>query len=172
MNGAVAVILFGVAGCGKTSVGQALAQALGWSFFDADDFHPLENVAKMSHGSPLNDDDRLPWLENLYNLIAGKLASGQNLVLACSALKRSYRQRLSRGLESVEFVHLKGDYELIYQRLMQRQQHYMKPEMLHSQFAALEESPRNLVVSIDQDIESIVGEIIAALKLERKNSKT
>lgn len=137
-GGATVVVMMGVAGSGKTTIGRHLAEELGWSFYDADDFHPAANVDKMSRGIPLDDADRLPWLQVLRELIQGCLERGESAVLACSALKASYREHLLAD-ERVKLVYLKGDHALILERLRRRKGHYMKPEMLASQFAALEE---------------------------------
>ncbi|PYS80122.1 MAG: gluconate kinase, partial [Acidobacteria bacterium] len=132
------IILMGVSGSGKTTIGRRLADELGWKFYDGDDFHPRANVEKMAHGVPLDDEDRAPWLESLRDLIRSCLVRGESAVLACSALKRSYRQYLLID-ENVMLVYLKGDYELIEERLEGRSEHFMKPKMLDSQFDALEE---------------------------------
>lgn len=160
-SGCVYVVM-GVSGCGKSTVGQALAQRLDCPFYDGDDYHPAENVAKMSQGIPLNDEDRWPWLDRLADLIAEHLGKGETAVLACSALKEKYRQRLKRGQENVIFVYLKGSFDLIWQRMQHREGHYMKAEMLQSQFDALEEPDPTtaIVVDIDQDIASMISEII------------
>ena len=128
----------GVAGSGKTTIGRHLAEELGWTFYDADDFHPPSNVDKMSRGIPLDDTDRLPWLETLRDLVQDCLERGQSAVLACSALRASYREYLLID-DRVKLVYLKGDHALIEERLKRRHGHFMKPEMLASQFAALEE---------------------------------
>jgi gluconokinase len=136
----VAVIVMGVTGSGKTTVGTALAERLGCRFFDADDFHPAANVARMRSGQALNDEDRWPWLDRLRDLIAEELASGRSLVLACSALREVYRQRLAaEGLaERVKFVHLRISPETARARLEARPGHYMPPTLVPSQFATLE----------------------------------
>jgi gluconokinase len=134
----VIVIVMGVTGCGKTTVGAMLAEACGWNFHDADDFHPAENVAKMQRGAALTDEDRWPWLERLNALLVSSEQRGDSLVLACSALKQVYRDRLARNCDSVRFVFLDGDMELIRARLAARQGHYMNPKLLDSQFAILE----------------------------------
>ncbi|HBX67916.1 MAG TPA: gluconate kinase [Chloroflexi bacterium] len=159
-----AVVLMGVSGCGKTSVGAELSRILGWPFFDGDDFHPPENVAKMAAGIPLNDDDRAPWLANLHDLIAEHLRRGQSVLLACSALKQKYRTQLAAGNPGTVFVHLKGDFDLIFGRMQARAGHYMKAEMLRSQFATLEEPTEALTVDINQNLDRIVVEIITQLK--------
>ena len=132
------VILMGVTGCGKTTVGSLLAQDCGWKFHDADDFHPAENVAKMKRGAPLDDEDRWPWLARLDAFLLDSERQGKSLVLACSALKQVYRDRLVRGCAAARFVFLDGDIELIRARLATRQGHYMNPKLLDSQFAILE----------------------------------
>ena len=153
------VVLMGVAGSGKTTIGRLLSQELGWKFYDADDFHPHANVEKMSRGVPLNDADRIPWLEALRDLIKLCLERGESAVLACSALKEHYRQYLLID-ERVKLVYLKGDFDLIQERLKSRRGHFMKPEMLDSQFGALEEPAQGLHV----DISSPPEEIIEAIK--------
>ncbi|PWH12669.1 MAG: gluconate kinase [Anaerolineae bacterium] len=151
----------GVAGSGKTTVGQALAEKLGWDFFDADDFHPPANIAKMASGIPLTDEDRAPWLDSLHRLIASALKTNRPGVLACSALKERYRQRLLEGNQGVQIVYLKGSYDLILQRMKKRTDHYMQPEMLKSQFEALEEPTAALTVDITLPLPTILGQIMA-----------
>src|SRR6185369_4329143 len=141
-------IVMGVSGSGKTEVGRSLAKQLGWDFYDADDFHPPENVAKMAKGIPLDDSDRAPWLASLHNLIASSLKEDHSGVLACSALKERYRQQLMDGNSDVQLVYLKGSYDLIWSRMEQRTDHYMKPHMLKSQFDALEEPKNALIIDI------------------------
>ena len=162
---AIAIVLMGVSGCGKTSIGRRLSQSLNWPFYDGDDFHPQANVAKMAQGIPLNDDDRQPWLERLHTLVVEHLDRGQSLLVACSALKAKYRNTLKGSREDVIFVYLKGSFELIFARMQQRNKHYMKAEILHSQFADLEEPQDALTVSIDQPVSQIVAEIIENLEL-------
>lgn len=154
-------IVMGVSGCGKSTIGSLMAQRLGWDFYDADDFHPPANIAKMAAGVPLNDDDRAPWLKSLHNLIVQSLAENHYGVLACSALKERYRQTLLAGSSNVQVVHLKGDFALIQSRMASRAGHYMKPEMLQSQFNALEEPVNALVVDIGLPAEMIVDNILA-----------
>jgi gluconokinase len=160
----VIVIVMGVTGCGKTTVGAMLAEACGWDFHDADDFHPAENVAKMKSGAPLTDEDRRPWLARLNAFLLDSEREGKSLVLACSALKQAYRDRLARGCTAVRFVFLDGDRELIRARLAARQGHYMNPKLLDSQFAILErpqdalrldiaESPAALMQGIRKGLE-------------------
>src|SRR5688572_29135257 len=154
------VIVMGVAGCGKTTVGKALAQRLGWNFYDADEFHPPKNIDKMAHGIPLDDSDRAPWLARLHDLISSSLTQDRPGVLACSALKEAYRQQLLAGNEDVQIVYLKGSYDLIWSRIAARQDHYMKPQMLQSQFEALEEPTNALVIDISIPVNDIVQEIL------------
>jgi gluconokinase len=153
-------IVMGVSGCGKTTVGKLLAERLGWDFYDADDFHPPENIAKMAVGIPLNDDDRAPWLASLHDLISKSLQAGKPGVLACSALKERYRQTLLTGNPDVKIVYLKGSFELILARMKARAGHYMKSTMLESQFAALEEPVGALEMDITLPAEEIIDSIL------------
>lgn len=132
------VVVAGVSGCGKTTVGALLAKDCGWEFHDADDFHSAASVAKMKRGAPLTDDDRWPWLDRLNSLLQDSERQGKSLVLACSALKQVYRDRLARGCAAVRFVFLDVDAELIRARLAARRGHYMNPKLLDSQLAILE----------------------------------
>ena len=136
------VILMGVAGSGKTTVGRLLASALGWRFYEGDDFHPRANIDKMQRGIPLTDDDRWPWLQALRQVIDACQAQGTSAVMACSALKQTYRDYLMHGCDEVKLVYLKGSYALLYQRLAQRRGHFMPAGLLTSQFATLEEPCR------------------------------
>ena len=160
------IIVMGVAGCGKTTVGKSLAKHMGWDFYDADDFHPPENIAKMANGIPLNDADRSPWLASLRNLISSSLIENRPGVLACSALKESYRQQLLTDSDDAQIVFLKGNYDLIWSRLSMRNDHYMKPQMLQSQFETLEEPANTLTVDISKSINDIVQEILIGLTLQ------
>lgn len=153
------VVVMGVCGCGKTTVGEALAAALGWPFFDADDFHPAANVAKMAAGVPLTDDDRWPWLDRLAAEMGNIGRDGGNAVLACSALREAYRERLARA-GAVVFVHLRGDRATIAARLASRQHAYMPPALLDSQFAALEPP----VGAIDVDVAAPVNEQVEFIR--------
>ncbi|MBK8905805.1 MAG: gluconokinase [Anaerolineaceae bacterium] len=156
-------VLMGVSGSGKTTVGQALAARLDCPFYDGDDFHPPENVAKMASGTPLNDADRAPWLARLAELLEKHGERGEKAVLACSALKQKYREKL-RVSQQVQFVYLAGSFDLIWQRMAERTNHYMKADMLRSQFAALEppKVDEAIYVSIDQDVDEIVDQILKA----------
>jgi gluconokinase len=157
------ILIMGVSGCGKTSVGKALATRLGWDFYDGDDFHPPANIEKMSCGIPLNDDDRRPWLAALHDLIAACLKEARPGVLACSALKERYRQALLAGNAGVQIVYLKGSYALIQARMAGRPGHYMKPGMLWSQFDTLEPPADALTMDISLPVEAIVEKIVKEL---------
>jgi gluconokinase len=159
------VIVMGVVGAGKTTVGELLASELGWQFADADDFHPASNVEKISHGIPLTDEDREPWLDHLRDAILKWVASGQSMVLACSALKRSYRAKLHATSE-VRFVFLKGTSALIAQRLRERHGHFAGEAILASQLADLEEPYDAVTVDISGTPQQIVDQIRKALGLE------
>jgi gluconokinase len=158
-------VVMGVSGCGKTTVGQAVAAQLNCPFYDADDFHPQENIAKMASGVPLDDDDRAPWLARLAGLIADHLARGETAVLACSALKRRYREQLRGENGRVQFLYLRGDFDTIWQRMQARPGHYMKAEMLQSQFDALEEPSQEEAAWID--ISETVSRIVDAVLLSQ-----
>jgi gluconokinase len=165
----VILIIFGVSGAGKTTVGKLLARKLRWHFLEADDFHPAANLEKMRspESSGLTDEDRWPWLERLREQIERFLAAGENAVLACSALKRKYRDYLHVNFD-VKFVFLRGDYSLIAEQLRHRRGHFMNPALLGSQFAALEEPKRDedvLTVQLGRTPQDIVGEIKAKLHL-------
>ncbi|MGA3007187.1 MAG: gluconokinase, GntK/IdnK-type [Opitutaceae bacterium] len=159
------VLVTGVAGSGKTTVGSKLAAELGWGFRDADEFHPPANIAKMSAGLPLTDDDRAPWLAAIRAHIDACLARGENAVVTCSALKESYRQIVVPDPARVRLVYLSGDFALILQRLGQRQGHFMKENLLRSQFEALEPPRDALTLNIAQSPEKLVADIRAALGL-------
>lgn len=160
----------GVSGAGKTTVGRRLAADLGWSFYEGDDFHPDANVRKMTAGIPLTDEDRLPWLRSLRALVERCLATGEDAVIACSALKESYRRLLAEGLDGVRFVHLTGDPRLIAERLEQRAGHFMKPGMLASQFTALEPPENAVVVDVTGSPEEITAEVRRRLSLPTAQS--
>jgi len=157
-------IVMGVSGSGKTSVGKTLAEHLGWNFYDADDFHPPENVAKMANGIPLNDSDRAPWLAALHDLISSSLTQNKPGVLACSALKERYRLQMLDGNNGVQLVYLKGTYDLIWSRMIARKEHYMKPHMLESQFEALEEPANALTIDISSLVDEILSKVLEQMK--------
>jgi len=149
----------GVSGCGKSTIGQPLAERLGCPFFDADEFHPPANVAKMAAGIPLTDADRQPWLE----LLNAKLRAQDNAVLACSALKESYRRTLSQGLAHCRFVHLRGSIELIRARLAERKHRYMPASLLESQFATLEPPQDAIEIDVGQAPDACIRAIESRL---------
>ena len=160
------VVLMGVSGSGKTTIGTLLAERAGTVFADADDYHPAANKAKMAAGHALNDEDRQPWLETLNGVLRGWQESGKGGVLACSALKAKYRETLSAGMPegAVQFVLLDGSQELIAGRLAQRQHEYMNPKLLESQLATLERPKDALRVVNDKSPEEIVREILEMVK--------
>jgi gluconokinase len=158
------VVIMGVVGAGKTTVGQLLAQQLGWEFADADDFHSAASIDKIRRGIPLNDQDRSPWLRKLREQIIRWSSCGTNAVLPCSALKRSYREQL-RAAPEVEFVYLRGSAKMIAERLGARHGHFADDKILASQFADLEEPETGLQVSIAQPPECVVAEIRQKLRL-------
>jgi gluconokinase len=157
------ILLMGVSGAGKTAVGEQLAQALGWQFLDADDFHPPANVEKMRAGIALNDADRWPWLTSMNERLLALQAQHQHAVLACSALKQVYRERLGQGLDDLRVVFLHGSFDLIQQRLKARTHRYMPASLLASQFAALEPPADAVVIDIDASVDTIVAHIRHAL---------
>jgi len=157
------VVLMGVSGSGKTTIGTLLAERTGATFADADDYHPLANKQKMAGGNPLNDDDRQPWLEVLNGLLKGWFSTGQSGILACSALKAKYRDTLGSGMPegTVHFVLLDGSPELIAERLAARKHEYMNPNLLASQLKTLEPPENALRVVNDRAPGAIVDEILA-----------
>lgn len=158
----------GPAGAGKTTVGALLAARLGWTFADADRFHSESNVRKMSSGIALTDADRWPWLDTLHGLIASAAGRGQSMVLACSALKQSYRDRLIHAVLDSTFVYLRADPAVLRERLDARHEHYMPAALLASQLADLEEPSDALVIDATQDPDAAVEEIIARLKIGKE----
>jgi gluconokinase len=161
-GGNVVILLMGVSGAGKTTIGQLLASLLGWNFADGDDYHSPENVEKMRSGIPLTDADRAPWLEKLRTLIADWIASRKNTVLACSALKQAYRERLQVSPE-VQIVYLKGTPQILQQRLHARTGHFMTERMLASQLDALEAPENAVAVDADRSPAEIITEIQSRL---------
>jgi gluconokinase len=150
------VVLFGVAGSGKTTIGHLLAEELGWNFYDADEFHPASNLEKMGQGIALTDADRWPWLETLRELLKEPIARKENLILACSALKEEYRDYLQIS-DEIKWIFLKGEYGLVADRFEQRRGHFMNSDLLRSQFETLEEPKRDaLVVDVDATPERIL----------------
>ena len=161
------VVLMGVSGCGKSTVGEALAEHLGWRFVEGDSLHPAENVAKMAAGQPLNDGDRAGWLGTLAQQLAQAREAGQGLVISCSALKRAYRGRLRTGDPDALFVHLAGSHEVIAQRLAARTHLYMPPSLLESQFADLQppaSDEQALVLNVLQTPAQLIADIAQHLQ--------
>ncbi|HET6569087.1 MAG TPA: gluconokinase, partial [Rhodothermales bacterium] len=163
MNGngkaAMVVVLMGVTGVGKTTVGKRLANGLGWAFYDADDFHPDTNVEKMHKGIALKDEDRMPWLKALNALIGESLERGESAVLACSALRETYRRMLKEGHDRVVFVYLSASPEVVRERLEHRVGHFMNPDLLASQFETLEAPADAVVVDAEGSPREVVREI-------------
>jgi len=152
------VVVMGVSGCGKSSVGQAIAQRTGWTFIEGDDLHPAANQEKMASGVPLDDDDRWPWLDIIADAARAIEAQGNSAVIACSALKRIYRDRLSQAGDTVKFIHLTGDRDTIRARMQARPDHFMPPALLESQLATLE-PPTGDENAVRIDISSSVDQI-------------
>lgn len=163
-----AIILMGVAGSGKTTIGRLLSEKLDWPFYDGDDFMSAANVAKMAAGQPLTDEERQPWLATLNQLIREHMVNGRSLIVASSALKKAYRQQLGQGVEEehIHFIHLKGDFQLIKERLEGREGHFMKAGMLTSQFETLEEPENALVIDIGLPPAAITEQIVDRLALK------
>jgi gluconokinase len=162
-----ALVVMGVSGSGKSTIADRLAERLRWSYEDGDKFHPASNVAKMSAGHPLTDEDRWPWLQAIAGEIDRVCKAGQHAVIACSALKRRYRDILVHGRSDVRIIYLKGTQELIASRLSQRKGHFMPPGLLASQFKTLEPPDTNenpVIVSIDAPVDTIVDDIIRQLR--------
>jgi gluconokinase len=163
-----ALVVMGVSGSGKSTIAEALSARLGWRCEDGDKFHPASNVAKMSAGQPLTDEDRWPWLQAIADEIDRLSAAGERAVIACSALKRAYREVLVHGRDDVRIVFLDGTQDLIAARLAARKGHFMPPGLLASQFKTLERpqaDERPIIVSIDAPVEQIVDDIVTQLKL-------
>jgi gluconokinase len=159
----VIVVVMGVTGAGKTTAGRLLAHALACKFLDADDYHPAANVAKMRAGEPLTDADRAPWLARLNGVLKERAARAESVVLACSALKTAYRDRLLAGIPDGRLVYLRGTKALIAARLEARRGHYMPPALLDSQFAALEEPTEAIVVDVGPAPEAVAAAVLARL---------
>ena len=159
------VVLMGVTGSGKTTVGRVLAKELHWKFYDADDYHPAANIEKMKQGIPLTDEDRKPWLQTLAKLIEDTRNRGENIILACSALKHAYQEYLRHHLDAVRYVCLCGSEDVIQRRLAARKGHFMNPQLLPSQFEILEPPDDAIRVDVTGSPNEIVGEIRRRLAL-------
>lgn len=158
------IYIMGVSGSGKTTIGQQLSSRTGYPFYDADSFHTNENKTKMNAGIPLTDEDRWPWLDKIHAFVVDKLSSN-NIILVCSALKKAYRDRLSRSIEeNYRWVFLEGDYNTIFTRMNSRKDHYMPATLLKSQFDALEAPINAIRVDIRESPESIVDDILLRIK--------
>ncbi len=156
------LVVSGVSGSGKTTIGKRLVERCGGGFFDADDYHSAENIAKMRSGQPLGDDDREDWLQSLVELLQARVAVVENTVLACSALKKSYRERLvSAAPDQIKFAILTGDKELIATRIRARDNHFMPSELLDSQFEAFEPSEKFPEFDVAENLEQIVSKILS-----------
>jgi carbohydrate kinase (thermoresistant glucokinase family) len=161
-----AIIVMGVSGSGKSTIGALLAERLGWPFADADGFHPAANVAKMAAGQPLTDEDRWPWLDAIAAHIGAARGTGQPVVVACSALRRAYRERLRAGHGDLIFLHLAGAPAVIAERQAARQGHFMPPSLMASQFATLEDPAAEadaVTVSVQASPHEVVGNILSSL---------
>lgn len=158
------VVLMGVTGSGKTTIGRLLAARTGWQFVDGDDYHSAENRRKMNSGTPLTDEDRGPWLESLHRVLAGWLRRGESGILACSALKRSYRDTLADGISNLRFVLLEAPREILAERLATRAGHFMNPALLSSQIETLEAPARALHIAVTGKPEDAVESLLEGLK--------
>jgi gluconokinase len=170
-----ALVVMGVSGSGKSTIADKLAERLGWRYEDGDRFHPASNVAKMSAGHPLTDEDRWPWLQAIADEIDRVCLTGTHVVIACSALKRAYRDILVHGRDDVRIVYLKGTQALIADRLAARKNHFMPSGLLESQFKTLEPPAANenpVTVSIDGSVDAIVDDIVRQLGLNPAEGPT
>jgi gluconokinase len=159
------VLVMGTTGSGKTTVGTLLAQSLGWEFSDGDSFHSPANIEKMRRGIPLTDEDRFPWLEAIHHQMLTWNAQGRNAVMACSALKQSYREHLLAGTYA-KLVYLRGSYDLFLQRLHSRKGHFADERLLGSQFATLEEPSDSITIDATHSPEEMVDEICTRLAIK------
>lgn len=153
----------GVAGCGKSTVARALADSLGAAFIEGDDFHPASNKAKMAAGTPLTDEDRWPWLDSLVTEVQRASAGGMPAVLSCSALRKTYRDRLRAGLPGLRFIYLKGDFETIRSRMAARTGHFMPVGLLESQFTTLEEPRSAITLDIAMPVDQMMSRLLPLL---------
>ena len=165
------IIFMGVSGCGKTTIGKMTANALGVPYYEGDDYHPQDNVEKMSQGIPLNDDNRAGWLQRLADLLQQKLAESESGILSCSALKQKYRDQLRMDPEKVHFIYLKGSYELIKERMEKRRNHYMPADLLRSQFETLEEPDDIFTIEIEQSPEEILAQVMSYITTDIYSSE-
>ena len=159
------IIITGVSGVGKTTIGKLLSENMGWTFYEGDDYHTNVNLAKMRNGTPLTDEDRWPWLDALRTKISEIVLHEENAVLSCSALKESYRIRLESGLKDIVFVYLQADYQLIRKRISERVGHFMCAGLLASQYSDLEEPQNAIVVDAALEPMAIINNLTQALSL-------
>lgn len=160
---AMIIIVMGVSGSGKTTIGKLLAKELGWLFYEGDDFHPASNIEKMKRGIPLTDEDREPWLGTIQRLVEQLIRERKQAVIACSALKESYRKKIKDDHQDVRFVYLKGDAALIASRMRRRHGHFMPPDLLATQFATLEEPEDAISADVSLPPQKIVRTIQKSL---------
>lgn len=165
------VVIMGVSGCGKTTVGRRLAQRLDWKYYEGDAFHPVENIQKMSKGIALTDDDRLPWLASIKKVIDQCCEGGSDAIVACSALRRDYRFYLAANIPEIRFVYLKGEFSIIRERMKSREGHYMKAGLLESQFASLEEPDDAMVIDIGESPKEIVSRVVREMGVRAKSQR-
>jgi gluconokinase len=158
------VLVMGVSGSGKTTIGEALARELGWKYLDADDYHPMANIKKMAAGVPLEDPDRGPWLEKINGELLKFQERGKSVVVGCSALKQAYRERLAGGLREFKVVYLRGEFPLIQSRIAARKHRFMPPTLLKSQFETLEPPQDAIEVDISGELPATVAAILKRLK--------
>ena len=159
------IIITGVSGVGKTTIGKLLSENMGWTFYEGDDYHTDVNLAKMRNGTPLTDDDRWPWLDALRTKISEIVLHEKDAVLSCSALKESYRMRLGSGLKDIVFVYLRGDYQLVLKRIYARVGHFMSADLLVSQYSDLEEPQNGIIVDAALEPMAIINYLKRALSL-------
>ena len=159
------IIIKGVSGVGKTTIGKLLSENMGWTFYEGDDYHTDVNLAKMRNGTPLTDDDRWPWLNALRTKISEIVLHEKDAVLSCSALKESYRMRLGSGLKDIVFVYLRGDYQLVRNRISARVGHFMSADLLVSQYSDLEEPQNGIIVDAALEPMEIINYLKRALSL-------
>ena len=159
------IIITGVSGVGKTTIGKLLSENMDWTFYEGDDYHTNVNLAKMRNGTPLTDDDRWPWLDALRTKLSEIVLHEENAILSCSALKESYRTRLGSGLKDIVFVYLRGDYQLVRNRISERVGHFMSADLLASQYSDLEEPQNAIVVDAALKPMAIINYLKQALSL-------
>ena len=157
------IVVMGISASGKSTLGSALAKSLGWEFLEGDDYHPRANIEKMSSGTPLNDEDRLPWLRSINQALGRLDKDGRNAVLACSALKRHYREILAQDIKQMRYVYLYGNPQLVRERITNRKGHFMPPELIDSQIAAMEPPQNAIRVNIEQPVETQAELVLQAL---------